>query len=74
MHCLAQIAIGRDDDAYVDTLLQRRQQPGLCIGRKLGDFVEKDRPAAREVERAFTVGKQLERAQARGPRRAVDTL
>ena len=33
-------------------------------GSKLGDFVEQDRPAAREVERAFTVGKQLERAQA----------
>src|SRR5436189_1884367 len=72
MHCLTQIAIGRDDDAYVDALLQCRQQLGLRVGRKLGDFVEQDRPAARQVERAFTVGKQLERAQARGTRRAVE--
>ena len=61
-HHLAQIAVGRGDDAHVDAhglaaadplelaLLQHAQELDLRLGRQLADLVEEQRPAVRQLE------------------------
>ena len=91
----AQVAVRGRDDANVDldvlfstqpperTALEHAEQGRLNRQRQFADLVEKDRPAVRQLERAFLaflraregaslVSEQLRRDQRRGQRARID--